>query len=579
MGSMGPKVRRGTTSRDISDELTFQLLRTPLLEKKVGFGETEYFEANLSVIGKVPKEKLPPSNNNASSEGRECPRPKMLDLFSGTGSVTRVFEEHGYEVVSLDLDPKFNPTICTDILSWDYKNAFQTGYFEVIFCSPPCEQYSTARTTASTPRDLEGADALVKKALEIISYFQPQKWFLENPRKGLLSGRTYMLNIPYVDVDYCQFSDWGYQKPTRIWGDESILNISPRVCDMRTCPHLVERENGRLGHREILGGNHQKFSRHDKYRIPENLIRYLCGWPEPVLFEATCNYINCMSLDPLPDLDVKFKDERFDDGATKQLALHLHKLGHIDNFVNSVIVANDPYDSPEVEKLRAQILQEYQDTVFADRHNSDPPVRGPFGEATIELKPGVTPVKQRPFRMQGERFEAWKSLIDKLEEDGKIEDGEGPWNSPSFPVQTKTPGKWRLVDDFRRLNDATIADAHPMPIIEEILNKQSRNTIWTVLDMKDGYHQMPLKKEHRYLTCMSTPNGTKQWKVLVMGLKNGCAQFQKMMEWILKECDPADAYIDDVIIGSQGDTPKRRLITTPGTLDRSLIASKKLKCS
>ena len=97
------------------------------------------------------------------------------------------------------------------------------------------------------------------------------------------------------------------------------------------------------------------------------------------------------------------------------------------------------------------------------------------------------------------------------------------WSSPSFPVPKKVAGAWRLVCDYRRLNDATINDAHPMPLIEDILNKQGKCVIWTLLDMKDGYHQVPLRKEDRHLTCMSTPRGTKQWTVLVMGLKNGGA--------------------------------------------------------
>ena len=68
--------------------------------------------------------------------------------------------------------------------------------------------------------------------------------------------------------------------------------------------------------------------------------------------------------------------------------------------------------------------------------------------------------------------------------------------------------------------------------------------------MRDGFHQVPLKKEHRHITCMSTPKGTKQWMVMVMGLKNSGAIFQRMMEYILQDLDCADVYIDDVIIGS-----------------------------
>lgn len=140
--------------------------------------------------------------------------PRMLDLFCGTGSVGDVFRQFGYEVTSVDIDARFEPDIVADVLDWDYKSQFEPGHFEVIFCSPPCAQFSRARTTA--PRDLFEGDALVLKALEIIRYLRPERWFMENPRTGHLPKRPYMVNIAYVDVDYCQFSEWGYQKPTRI---------------------------------------------------------------------------------------------------------------------------------------------------------------------------------------------------------------------------------------------------------------------------------------------------------------------------------------------------------------------------
>ena len=90
------------------------------------------------------------------------------------------------------------------------------GYFDVIIASPPCTHLSKAKTVGF--RNLDSADALVQKTLEIIQYFRPKKWFLENPRDGLLQKRPYMEGIPFIDVDYCQFSDWGYCKPNRVWG-------------------------------------------------------------------------------------------------------------------------------------------------------------------------------------------------------------------------------------------------------------------------------------------------------------------------------------------------------------------------
>ena len=131
----------------------------------------------------------------------------------------------------------------------------------------------------------------------------------------------------------------------------------------------------------------------------------------------------------------------------------------------------------------------------------DHPIRGPHGEAIIELKANAKPVKQRMFQIHGERRSAWVKLTDEIIRDGKIEPGVSPWSSPSFPVPKKKPGEYRLVEDFRRLNDNTIDDAHPLPRIEDILQKQGSYKMWSVLDLKDGYHQMPLKVEHRPLTA------------------------------------------------------------------------------
>jgi len=185
-------------------------------------------------------------------------------------------------------------------------------------------------------------------------------------------------------------------------------------------------------------------------------------------------------------------------------------------------------------------------------YKSDPPVRGPFGEAEIWIKEGSIPVGKPSFRMGGVRLEAHTRLITECVEKGKMELGTGGWNLPSFPVQ-KANGKFRLVQDFRLLNERCHKDAHPLPRIIDILHRQGKCKIWSKMDLVDGYHQMPLKEEHRHYTCTTTPRGVMQWKVLVMGLKNAGSQFQRMMEWVLKDLPNVDPYIDDIIVGSVGE--------------------------
>ena len=107
---------------------------------------------------------------------------RLLELFSGTGSVGRWAEAHGYSVTSLDILPKSGATFTCDIMDWDYKQ-FAPGTFDVIWASPPCTMYSIARTTGP-PRDIPAANRIVQRTLEIIEYFKPTYWTLENPDTG-----------------------------------------------------------------------------------------------------------------------------------------------------------------------------------------------------------------------------------------------------------------------------------------------------------------------------------------------------------------------------------------------------------
>jgi hypothetical protein len=142
------------------------------------------------------------------------------------------------------------------------------------------------------------------------------------------------------------------------------------------------------------------------------------------------------------------------------------------SLTKGVVEARDPHDSPEVDAIRQKLLEDYAGSVFQDRTGGNPPIRGPHGEAEILVKIGAIPVKQWMFQIQGERRAAWAKLTDEIIRDDKIEPGISPWSSSSFPVPKNKTNDYREVEDFRRVNDATIDDSHPLPRIEDILQKQ-----------------------------------------------------------------------------------------------------------
>lgn len=196
---------------------------------------------------------------------------RLLELFSGTGSVGNVARDLGFEVVSLDRDMEAD--FKTDIMDWDPR-IYHSGYFDVIWASPPCTEYSRAKTVGI--RDIEGANEVVQRTLDIIEYFEPKFWMIENPQTGLLKDQLCMYGLPFKDIDYCRYG-MPYRKRTRIWNN--AFAWQPRPLCNKNCDSMNEtgtrhkeeaQRNGSTAERRLTG---RRFKQSELYKVPSDLIK------------------------------------------------------------------------------------------------------------------------------------------------------------------------------------------------------------------------------------------------------------------------------------------------------------------
>jgi site-specific DNA-cytosine methylase len=147
-------------------------------------------------------------------------------LFSGTKSITKVFEKQGYKTFTVDMDASLSPDLCIDILDITPQMILdQFGQPDIIWASPPCTAFSVAALgyhwtggkEAYIPKTefAKVSQEVVRHTLDLIRELNPKLYFIENPR-GVLRKMPFMYFLPRYTVTYCQYGDHR-MKPTDIW--------------------------------------------------------------------------------------------------------------------------------------------------------------------------------------------------------------------------------------------------------------------------------------------------------------------------------------------------------------------------
>lgn len=226
----------------------------------------------------------------------------------------------------------------------------------------------------------------------------------------------------------------------------------------------------------------------------------------------------------------------------------------------------EPIDTTEDDKETQELLSQIPDychdflDIFRQKQGTQtlPPLRE--YDMRIDLRPSAKLAAAKLYQLSDDQR---KVLLETLEREmaaGRIRPSKASYGSPMFFVPKKD-GRWRMVVDYRKINEETIPDAYPLPLISQITNDLSKAKFFTKLDLVGAYQLLRMALGQEPLTAFRTQYGMFESLVVRDGLRNAPAVFQHFLNDIFKELlgRGVTIYIDDILIYASELAELRRL--------------------
>ena len=194
------------------------------------------------------------------------------------------------------------------------------------------------------------------------------------------------------------------------------------------------------------------------------------------------------------------------------------------------------------------------------------------------------PIRKPPYRTPFALRQEMETQVQEMLKKGVIRQSTSPWSAPSLLVPKKSPDgkpKYRFCVDFRALNSVTRFDPYPLPVMDETTSTLYGSKYFSVLDCYSGFWQVEIKEENKELTGFSVPSGHYEFNRLPFGLSNSPANFQRMIDTVLKDlvATECSVHVGDVIVySSSADEHARRLECVLQFFDRSNLQLQPGKC-
>ena len=198
-----------------------------------------------------------------------------------------------------------------------------------------------------------------------------------------------------------------------------------------------------------------------------------------------------------------------------------HDNGKPKLFMNQPETASDKINKALLDAQDIHVLELTPEQVAANDRNEK---RKQLLEHEIDLEPDSKKPNRPYYRMSKPELEELKKQIEKYLEAGMIEPSKSPFGAACLFAPKKN-GKLRFCIDYRPLNNITVKNAVQPPGVEDCLQQMAGCSVFSCIDLAQGYHQVPIAESDREKTAFNTKYGHYQWKVLPFGLCNAPATF------------------------------------------------------
>ena len=177
-------------------------------------------------------------------------------------------------------------------------------------------------------------------------------------------------------------------------------------------------------------------------------------------------------------------------------------------------------------------------------------------------KEGFVPRKGKVYPLSREEREEVREFVKEQLRKGYIRPSKSPQTAPVFFVGKKD-GKKRMVQDYRYLNEWTVKNNYPLPLISDILDNIGTKKLFTKMDLRGGYNNVRIKEGDEWKAAFTTPEGSFEPTVMFFRLTNSPATFQAMMNELLRDLintGKVVVFIDDVIVGMETEEGHDELV-------------------